>query len=411
MNRLAKLLLLTSLVLIPAVMALAQGSPQITTTRLTDKITLFSSGFFGSVDNWLASVGEDGILLVDAGTRETSQELKELLKTMGNGQVKIIISTHAHKEHTGGNVAFGKDVLKIAHASVRDRLQQGTYILEEFPPEVLPSLTFTDSLTLYFNGEKIRLIAIPGAHDDGDIIVHFTDSKIVAVGALSSGMHFPTVDNGGGNALKFPENVQRLINSVPDDVTLIAGHGRSVTIAEEKEYQKMLARTVQIVKAELAAGKDVATLQRDSILKPWISYEGGFSTMDQWIQTIANGYNYVRPLKTATVEMYYAFKAKDIDSAIVTWYDLKKNHPTEYNLTEGNMVLLGYYLLGKDKVKDAIKLFELYVKEFPDAWNSYDCLAEAYLKDGNRGLAKKYYKKSVKLNPANTNAIEIIKTL
>jgi cyclase len=411
MNRFTALSALTILCLVFAVSAFSQTQPAITVTKLTDKIYEMSTGYYGAGVNWIASVGDDGILLVDAGPKENSAELANLVKTLGNGQVKVIINTHAHIEHTGGNTAFGKDVIKIAHKSVRDRLQNGAYLLQELPEEVLPTLTFTDSLTLYFNGEEIRLYAIPGAHDDGDIIVHFTKSKVVSAGALCSGMHLPTADYIGGNVLKFPEAVQRLINSVPDDVTLVPGHGRNCTMVEEKEYQKVLTETIDIVKTGLAAGKDVAALQRDSVLKPWVSYAGQFSTLDYWVQTVANASNNVKPGKPIVTDLYYAYKAKDVDSSIAVWTALKQSNPNDYNFGEGQLVGFGYYLLGKGKVKEAIKLFDLYVKEFPAAWNAYDCLAEAHLKDGNKALAKKLYKKSLKLNPANTNATDVLKTL
>lgn len=409
-----KLLKLTAgvfLLILLAGSALPQSGTNITVTKLTDKIYELTAPFFGVGVNCLAMVGDDGILLVDAGPKENSEELKNVLKTLGNGPVRIIINTHAHKEHTGGNIGFGKDVVKIAHESVRDRLQQGIYLLEEFPPEILPTLTFADSLSLYFNGEKIRLIADPGAHDDGDIIIHFTKSKIASVGALSSGMHFPTADGLGGNALRFPDAVAKLIRELPDDVTLVPGHGRNCTMAEEKEYQKMLAQTVELVSAGLAAGKDSAALRKDSILKPWVSYEGGFSSMDQWIQYIARGYHNEKSKKSTAVDMYLAFKAGNIDSSIAKWNELKKTNPDDYNFGEGQLVTFGYYLLGKGLTKEAIKLFDLYVKEFPEAWNAYDCLAEAYMNDGNKELARKLYKKSLKLNPQNTNAVDQMKKL
>jgi glyoxylase-like metal-dependent hydrolase (beta-lactamase superfamily II) len=361
--------------------------------------------------NFVASVGEDGILLVDAGSKYTLAELDSVVKTLGNGRVKIIVNTHAHTEHTGGNKAFGKDVTKIAHDNVRTRLQEGTYLLEEFAEDALPVITFTDSMSLYFNGEKIRLIAIPGAHDDGDIIVHFTKSGVVSTGALCTGMHFPTIDGIGGNALKYPGAVQRLISLVPDDVVLIPGHGRSCSMAEEKGFQNMLATTIEIVKSGLATGRDAAALQRDSVLEDWISYEGGFSSASEWIQSIANAVQNVRPKKPSAVELYYAQKGMGIDSAIAKWYELKRTSPKDYSFGEGQIVLFGYYLLGKGRYQDAIRMFEVYVNDFPDSWNSYDCLAEAHMNAGNKELARKYYEKSLELNPSNTNAVEMMKKL
>jgi len=72
---------------------------------------------------------------------------------------------------------------------------------------------------------------------------------------------------------------------------------------------------------------------------------------------------------------------------------------------------LGYNLLAENKIKDAIELFKLNVAAYPDSWNVYDSLGEAYLKDGQTDLAVKNYRKSLELNPGNTNARKILKNL
>jgi cyclase len=403
-------LIILMLLALTAAPIMAQEKSNIEIRKLTESLYELTATYpFSS--NMVASVGEDGILLVDVATNYTAEELGNLVKTLGNGQVKFIIYTHAHKEHIGGNIAFGSEVVRIGHESLRTRLKSGTYLLEEYSDTTLPIITFTDSLSLYFNGEKIRLIAVPGAHDDGDIIVHFTKSGVVSTGALSTGMHFPSVDGIGGNALKYSANVQRVIDLLPADVTLVPGHGRNTTMAEEKQFQDMIAKTVDIVRDGLAGGKDVAALQKDKVLKDWNSFEGGFVTADQWIQIIANGVNNIKPPKPAAVELYLASKNYNVDSSLAKWYELKKNNPNDYSFGEGQLAVFGYHLLGKGKTGDAIKIFELYVKEFPKAWNAYDCLAEAYMKDGRKDLAIKNYKKSLKLNPQNTNGADILKEL
>ncbi len=63
------------------------------------------------------------------------------------------------------------------------------------------------------------------------------------------------------------------------------------------------------------------------------------------------------------------------------------------------------------KFQEAIKLFKLNVEYFPDSWNVYDSLAEAYMKNGNNDLAIKNYEKSLELNSENKNASEMLKKL
>jgi len=71
----------------------------------------------------------------------------------------------------------------------------------------------------------------------------------------------------------------------------------------------------------------------------------------------------------------------------------------------------GYGYLQAGKVKEAIELFKLNVLAYPDSWNTYDSLAEAYMMDGNKELAIAYYEKSLKLNPGNENAVSRLKKL
>lgn len=71
----------------------------------------------------------------------------------------------------------------------------------------------------------------------------------------------------------------------------------------------------------------------------------------------------------------------------------------------------GYELLNKGKIDDAIKLFKMNVENFPESSNTYDSLAEAYMKKGERELAIKYYQKSLQLNPDNENAMKYLKEL
>jgi len=72
---------------------------------------------------------------------------------------------------------------------------------------------------------------------------------------------------------------------------------------------------------------------------------------------------------------------------------------------------LGYELLGAGKIDEAVRLFELNVAEYPEEPNNYDSLAEAYMKRGDNLLAIQYYRKALALNPDNTNAMDMLKTL
>lgn len=99
------------------------------------------------------------------------------------------------------------------------------------------------------------------------------------------------------------------------------------------------------------------------------------------------------------------------EAAIKQYHELKKSKPDVYDFHERELNLLGYALLGAGKTKDAIEIFKLNVAMYPLGFNTYDSLGEAYLANGDRELAIKNYRKSLELNPQNTNATNVLKKI
>jgi D-alanyl-D-alanine-carboxypeptidase/D-alanyl-D-alanine-endopeptidase len=89
---------------------------------------------------------------------------------------------------------------------------------------------------------------------------------------------------------------------------------------------------------------------------------------------------------------------------------MKETRPPEA-FDEYLLNTLGYRLLHSDRVQEAIAIFTLNVEEYPDAWNPYDSLGEAYAEAGELELAIVNYEKSVELNPENTNGIAALERL
>jgi len=100
-----------------------------------------------------------------------------------------------------------------------------------------------------------------------------------------------------------------------------------------------------------------------------------------------------------------------IDAAAKQYQELKATAPTTYNFDEDELNNLGYQLIRKNKFKEAIRIFELNVEEFPKSANTYDSLAEGYMDDGDKAQAIANYKKSLQLNPKNRNAAVMLQKL
>ncbi len=99
------------------------------------------------------------------------------------------------------------------------------------------------------------------------------------------------------------------------------------------------------------------------------------------------------------------------DAVLKRYQVFMKNPNSEYELIENEVNRFGYRYLGKKKYDTAIALFKINVKHFPDSFNAYDSLAEAYMLSGKNALAISHYRKSLELNPKNNNAKEQIRKM
>ncbi|MCK5148633.1 MBL fold metallo-hydrolase [bacterium] len=380
--------------------------------KLTDKLYKITADG-GYPVNFVAFIGEDGLLLVDAGFKSTARKLKAALKKLGNDMPTYIISTHEHIDHVGGNFIFGKDPIIIGHKNLRKRMRCDNYILEEYPEYALPEITFTDSMSVYFNGEEIRIISIIGGHTDNDIMVHFTKSGYAYLGDDAYGMHIPSWDILSGNCSKYASAVKKAIDLLPNDTKFISGHGRDLSMAEMREWQKMLEETTEVIRIEMGKGKDVESMQNEKILSKWEKCtEGGYVSTNTWIQWVFNGIKGEEStLKSTTADYYRAYHNGGIEAIKTTYYELKKDKTWDDNLNPSELYTFAGFLLSKDKIAETIKLFQFAISEYPDIYYFYDGLGEAFWTKGDKENAIKFYKKSLEILPENTNATMMLEII
>jgi tetratricopeptide (TPR) repeat protein len=87
------------------------------------------------------------------------------------------------------------------------------------------------------------------------------------------------------------------------------------------------------------------------------------------------------------------------------------NNENDFSFTEQEFNALGYQLLEQKRVNEAIEIFKIGTQKFPDSWNVFDSLGEAYMTAGNKNLAIESFMKSLKINPGNENATKMLKKL
>ena len=102
---------------------------------------------------------------------------------------------------------------------------------------------------------------------------------------------------------------------------------------------------------------------------------------------------------------------KGIEAAVAEYRELKAKQAATYDFAEPELNALGYRLMARGKMKEAVEIFKLNVEAYPQGFNTYDSLAEAYMNMNERELAIQNFKKSLELNPKNTSAADNLKKL
>lgn len=234
-------------------------------------------GFGGG--NVAASIGPDGILLVDDMYAAMAPKLQAALATKSPLPVRIVLNTHFHGDHIQGDSVFGKAATIIAHENVLKRLATPA------KPLPFPMVTFADTLTIRFNGEDIRIRHLPNAHTDGDAIVFFEQSKVLHLGDMFFVGMFPAVyTEGGGDIRKLIAALDRVLADYPADTKIIPGHGELSTMAGLREYVGMLKETVAAAEEGIRGNKDADAIKKDPRIQKYAKLgDGGAQTVDQYV--------------------------------------------------------------------------------------------------------------------------------
>lgn len=269
-------------------------------SKVEIKVTKVSGNVYlleGAGGNIAASVGDDGIVIVDDQFAPLADKIRAALLGLTDKPLRFIINTHYHFDHTGGNLPF-HDATIIAHDNVRKRLAQsnmvgngGSMKMEQpaNPQEALPLITFQHDVTLHVNGEDIRALHAPSGHTDGDSIVFFPKSNVVHMGDDFVRYGFPFIDiNGGGSSKGMIAALEGATAQLPADVKVIPGHGALSTLADVREFVKLLKDTRAVVEKAVKAGKTLEQLKQEKVLAPWQKYSGPFVSTDLFIETLFN---------------------------------------------------------------------------------------------------------------------------
>lgn len=233
----------------------------INTTKLTDSIYMLE----GSGGNIALSIGQDGAFIVDDQFAPLTEKIKEAISKITDKPIKFVINTHWHSDHTGGNENLGEiGAIIVSHDNVRKRLSTDQVIeffnmtIPALSEKGLPIVTFSDNMTIYQNGEEIKIIHVDNGHTDGDSIVFFTKNNVIHVGDDFSDKSYPVIDiSSGGSIDGLITSLGTISSTINNETRVISGHTGISNKTKVNDFTNMLKDVRDQVNQMKSEGKSL----------------------------------------------------------------------------------------------------------------------------------------------------------
>jgi cyclase len=242
----------------------------------------------------MALYGPDGILMVDANNEEVGEKVYKAVRTLSNAPIKILVNSHAHPDHTGGNAYMAKQgAIIFAQENLRDELlpnpnapprPAGAPAFPAVDPASLPVVTYKydpatkgkPAVTVHMNGETVDFIPMMPSHMGGDTIIRFEKANVIYIEDFFRNFGYPFADQGNGGSLAGMLDAIDLMGKLADDNTLLVpGHGTLVHKKDLLPYRAMVADLLTKTKKLVAAGKTLDEVQAADLLKPYAGQNQG----------------------------------------------------------------------------------------------------------------------------------------
>ncbi len=255
----------------------------------------------GTGGNITVQTGEDGVLVVDTGSSSaTAEKVQTILRAISTKPVRYILNTSFRPDHTGGNELLrgavaqggrgggGRGTPIAAFETVLGHMSAPTGKTAPTPANAWPTETYFNAFhDIYFNDEGIQMIHVSDATTDGDSIVYFRRSDVIAAGDIFLTTTYPIIDVKNGGTI---DGVLAGLNKILDicipkekqegGTMVIPGHGRISDEADVLEYRDMLKIVRDRILDAVKKGRTLQQVQAAGLTK---DYDGRYgATTGPW---------------------------------------------------------------------------------------------------------------------------------
>jgi cyclase len=275
----------------------------------------------GAGGNITVQIGDMGVLVVDTGLASMSDKVIAAIRKLTSKPLQYIVNTHFHADHTGGNMAVrragvtitGANVTGnltdartgaqvIAHENVLDRMSAPTGKQSPTQPDAWPTETYlSGQKEVFFNEEPVLVMYQPAAHTDGDSLVFFRRSDVVATGDIFVTTSYPFIDLERGGSIQGEvdalNNILEIaIPGYQDEggTLIIPGHGRICDRPDLLEYRDMVTIIRDRVQAAIKKGMTLEQVKAAGLTKDYdgrYNAKSGFGTAEMFVEAAYKSLN------------------------------------------------------------------------------------------------------------------------
>ena len=234
----------------------------------------------------MALYGPDGVLMIDSQDEELTQKTINAIRTLSKEPIKILVTSHAHPDHSGGMalvqkqgaVLFGQEDLR------REMMPAGSAGASASGPMSLPMVTYKydpankgkPAVTVHMNGETVDFIPMMPSHLGADTIIKFENANVIYIEDFYRNFGYPFADQYNGGSINGMVEAVDMMGALSDDNTvLVPGHGTLIHKKDLLPYRAMLIDILAKVKTLVDQGKTLDEVLAANLTAPYDAKTAG----------------------------------------------------------------------------------------------------------------------------------------